>query len=185
MAANDFFSRWSKPAAVQTGLAPVPAPTIQSSVTAAPDKPKLQATEPPTLEQAQAATPADDFSAFVRPDVDPKVRNTAMKRLFSDPHFNVMDGLDIYIDDYNTPDPLPASDLARMASAQFLRLLQSEPETTQAPAGAVDSGKTPVDDAPQALAESQLQPETHRDDPDLRLQPNPEAGPASPESSTG
>ena len=36
-----------------------------------------------------------------------------MKKLFSDPHFNVMDGLDTYIDDYGKPDPLPLVDAAQ------------------------------------------------------------------------
>jgi hypothetical protein len=31
------------------------------------------------------------------------VKNAAMKKLFADPHFNVMDRLDIYIDDYSSP----------------------------------------------------------------------------------
>ena len=35
-----------------------------------------------------------------------------MKKLFSDPHFNVMDGLDTYIDDYGKPDPIPPVDAA-------------------------------------------------------------------------
>ena len=35
-----------------------------------------------------------------------------MKKLFSDPHFNVMDGLDTYIDDYGKPDPIPLVDAA-------------------------------------------------------------------------
>jgi hypothetical protein len=39
--------------------------------------------------------------------VAPEVKNAAFKKLFADPHFNVMDGLDIYIDDYSKPDPLP------------------------------------------------------------------------------
>jgi hypothetical protein len=43
----------------------------------------------------------------MKPDVDPAVQQAAMKKMFTDPHFNVMDGLDIYIDDYSKPDPLP------------------------------------------------------------------------------
>jgi hypothetical protein len=37
-----------------------------------------------------------------------------MKKLFSDPHFNVMDGLDSYIADYGKPDPIPLSMLRLM-----------------------------------------------------------------------
>jgi hypothetical protein len=61
----------------------------------------------PTLQDAQELTPQSDFTRFVQPDVPPEVKNAAMKKLFADPHFNVMDGLDIYIDDYNKPDPIP------------------------------------------------------------------------------
>jgi hypothetical protein len=38
---------------------------------------------------------APDFSAFMKPGVDPAVQQAAMKKMFSDPHFNVMEGLDI------------------------------------------------------------------------------------------
>jgi hypothetical protein len=82
----------------------------------------------PTLEDVQTLTPQSDFKRFVAADVDPQVRNAAVKKLFTDPHFNVMDGLDIYIDDYSKPDPLPLSMLRQMASAQFLKLVDEEPE---------------------------------------------------------
>src|SRR5881275_1928842 len=77
---------------------------------------------PPTLEDTQSLTKDSDFKPFLRPDVAPEVKNAALKKLFSDPHFNTMDGLDTYIGDYNTPDPLPESMLRQMASAKFLGL---------------------------------------------------------------
>ncbi len=80
----------------------------------------------PTLEDVQTLDSQSDFKRFVAADVDPQVRNAAMKKLFADPHFNVMDGLDIYIDDYSKPDPLPLSMLRKMASAQFLKLVDEE-----------------------------------------------------------
>ena len=72
---------------------------------------------PPTLDDVERLTPDADFSPFVDRLVQPEVRNAAMKKLFTDPHFNVMDGLDTYIDDYGKPDPLPESMLRQMASA--------------------------------------------------------------------
>ena len=68
---------------------------------------------PPTLDDVATLTRESDFSRFVAPGVDGDVKNAALKKLFSDPHFNVMDGLDIYIDDYSKPDPLPAVDGAQ------------------------------------------------------------------------
>jgi len=166
MAASDFFNRWSKRPDSPAPDAPQPMATSIASPSSAP-QPGPQ--DPATLEQAQRLTPQDDFRAFVRPEVAPEVRNTAMRQLFSDPHFNVMDGLDIYIDDYNRPDPLPLDDLKRMVSAQAMRLLKSESESESESATGVSAA------AGDALSESN--PENSRDDPDLRLQPNPEPGP--------
>ena len=69
-----------------------------------------------------------DFARFVAPNVDPAVRNAAMKKLFADPHFNVMDGLDTYIDDYNKFEPIPRSMLRQMVNARALGLLDDELE---------------------------------------------------------
>ncbi len=51
-----------------------------------------------------------------------------MKKLFSDPHYNVMDGLDIYIDDYGKPDPIPLEMLRRMAQSHALGLFADDEE---------------------------------------------------------
>jgi hypothetical protein len=79
---------------------------------------------------------APDFSAFMRPDVDPAVQQAAMKKMFSDPHFNVMDGLDIYIDDYSKPDPIPLEMLKRMVQSDMLNIFRKdgaeEPPSVQA-----------------------------------------------------
>ena len=82
----------------------------------------------PTLEDVRTLTPDSDFQPFMRSGVGAEVRNAAMKKLFTDPHFNIMDGLDIYIDDYSQPDPMPAGMLRKVASAQFLKLV---PELTE------------------------------------------------------
>lgn len=71
---------------------------------------------------------APDFSAFMKPDVDPAVQQAAMKKMFSDPHFNIMDGLDIYIGDYSKPDPIPLEMLKRMVQSDMLNLFRKEKE---------------------------------------------------------
>jgi len=86
----------------------------------------------PTLDDVQALTPSDSFARFVARDVSPDVRNAAMKKLFADPHYNVMDGLDIYIDDYSIASPLPAATLRQMASAKFLNLFDEAPPPADA-----------------------------------------------------
>jgi hypothetical protein len=69
---------------------------------------------------------APDFSAFMNPDVDPAVQQAAMKKMFSDPHFNIMDGLDIYIDDYSKPDPIPLEMLKRMVQSDMLNIFRKD-----------------------------------------------------------
>jgi hypothetical protein len=92
-----------------------------------------------SLDDVKLLTQDSDFKPFMARDVGPEVRNAAMKKLFADPHFNVMDGLDTYIDDYSKFDPLPESMLRQMVSAKFLKLFddeedQDEPAEAKAPA---------------------------------------------------
>ena len=82
----------------------------------------------PTMADVRELTAESDFSPFVAKNVSPEVRNSAMKKLFTDPHYNVMDRLDIYIDDYSKPDPIPESMLRQMVSAKFLNLFKEEEE---------------------------------------------------------
>ena len=84
---------------------------------------------PVTLEDVAKIDRFDpDFSAFMKPDVDPTVQQAALKKMFTDPHFNVMDGLDIYIDDYSKPDPLPPGMLERMVQSDMLNLFRKSSE---------------------------------------------------------
>ena len=122
-----FLARWSqrKALARQGGeaslpaeperAAPVPAP-VPVVAEAVPPEPAPAPEPPPTLADVAQLTPASDFSRFVARDVQPEVKNAALKTLFADPHFNVMDGLDTYIDDYGKPDPIPPEMLRQLAS---------------------------------------------------------------------
>ena len=123
-----------------------------------------QEAPPPSLEDVQNLTPQSDFTPFVARSVAPEVRNAAMKKLFSDPHFNVMDGLDIYIDDYSKSDPIPESMLRQMTSAKFLNLFDDEdkPDT----AARADTDGTPL----QSVAES---PDAPQEPLSLEHNPNP------------
>lgn len=156
----------------------------------------------PTLEDvAKLPANASDYSRFVARNVQPEVKNAALKKLFSDPHFNVMDGLDIYIDDYSRPDPLPAGMLRQLAQSQFLGLFAESPTalsnmSADQPAGMpTDASPHPLPTAtsppseacaepdpgpaptPSELAPSPLEPSPH-EDADLRLQPDPCTGPS-------
>ncbi len=82
----------------------------------------------PTLADVAALTRDSDYSPFMARGVQPDVKNAALGRLFTDPHFNVMDGLDVYIDDYGKPDPLPPGMLRQMLQSHVLGLFDDEDE---------------------------------------------------------
>lgn len=180
-------------------VAPPPqaAPERQAEAVAAPEPPP-----PPTLEDANALTPASDFTRFVKADVSPEVKNAAMKKLFSDPHFNVMDGLDVYIDDYGKPDPIPESMMKQLVSGRFLGLFRDEEREEgrgavakdEPPARARDDAEgqagnsvaqspAPATDALPAPTQA-VPPESHAH-PDLRLQQDDAAGPGEAGRGTG
>ncbi len=90
----------------------------------------------PSLADTHALTPESDFRPFMGQGVAPEVKNAAMKKLFADPHFNVMDQMDTYIDDYSQADPLPLAMLRQMNGSKFLNLFEQdapvEPSDSQA-----------------------------------------------------
>lgn len=206
---DSFFSRWSRRKAQVRGgevvAEPVPAaPAVVAAVAvpaaapvvSEPPVAEAQVPPPPTLEDAQALTPASDFSRFVAKGVSPEVRNAAVKKLFADPHFNVMDGLDIYIDDYSKPSPLSAADMAKMVSAQFLKLVDDPEDKDKKPlaadpaavpeATASDRSAEPLPATEDTRAPDAAEPEeTHDDHADLQLQPDHAPGPQGPGPGAG
>ena len=82
----------------------------------------------PTLEDVLKLTKDSDFSAYVKPGIDPNVQQAALQKLFSDPRYNIMDGLDIYIDDYSKPDPIPLEMLKKLNQSKMLGLFKTAEE---------------------------------------------------------
>ena len=145
--ADGFLGRWARrkndalqgkpleePALVVPPV-PVPLPAdvalgSTNAVVAGQETPASEAAPEPlrelSLDDAKLLTKDSDFKPFMASNVGPEVRNAAMKKLFADPHFNVMDGLDIYIDDYSISEPIPEAMLRQMTSAKFLKLFDDE-----------------------------------------------------------
>jgi hypothetical protein len=188
--ADGFLARWARrKAQVRDGVAaraepataPAPAGSVAMPVPAAADAASVMTPAVPPLPDAPAAPPVpaaapmptmddvaqlsrdSDFSRFVARGVDEGVQRAAMKKLFSDPSFNVMDGLDTYIEDYSRPDPIPQSMLRQMAQAAFLGLFDdAEGDDPKPPADGAEAAPDT------ALAATTKDPAD--DDPDLRLQ---------------
>jgi hypothetical protein len=176
MPEEGFLRRWARrKSESREGLAPEPEHAPQPAVAAAPDAAAADAalalavptpsrvevgSEPatapgstlrlPTMDDVAALGAESDFSAFVARGVDQAVRRSALKKLFADPHFNVMDKLDVYIDDYTKPSPMSEAMLASLGHAKnlFLRAVEDEPDVER-----------PAPPQVQAQAQAQQPPE--------------------------
>lgn len=106
--------RWSqRKLEAARGAPDAPPPAVAPAVPAnAPARPATAAPGPApapdevALPSIESLSFESDFAAFLRPQVDEVLKQQALKKLFSDARFNVMDGLDIYIDDYTKADPI-------------------------------------------------------------------------------
>ncbi len=183
-----------RPAAVEAASPGAPAASGAPAAPAAAEPVPL-----PTMEDVAALTRGSDYSRFVQPGVGRDVSNAAMKKLFSDPHFNVMDGLDTYIDDYGKADPIPPAMLRLMNQAVSLGLFDDEPAADPPAAAPAAAQACPDGGARTPLAQSATPPPTAPapssaasvpdpapdlcpdDDPDLRLQPDDAPGRRGPE----
>jgi hypothetical protein len=161
-----FLTRWSQRKAA--AIAPE-APTPTQAATTNPSAGAVAGAEMPGAPHPQPTLPIEpeakaelpavdsltddaDFAPFMARDVDPALRNQAMKKLFSNPHyrFEQMDKLDIYIDDYSQPDPIPLEMLRQLNQAKRLFLFEDEQEGPRDVA--TGPGRKPVP-APETLAD--------------------------------
>jgi hypothetical protein len=154
-----FLRRWSRVKSEAREDAATPA--------APPPQPKVDRREPevdacgaePTLPPLDQLTLDSDFTGFFHPKVDENLRRQALRKLFSDPHFNVMDGLDVYIDDYSKSEPIPAAMLAGLKQAQRILEWAAEKPAEKAADQRVSSDAHTADVEPATADAPQLQPE--------------------------
>ena len=156
--------RWSqrKRAAARTDTAqssPSTAPIAEvpaAAAVVAKDAAPAAIPEAAPLPPVDSLTFDSDFSAFMQPKIDEETKRAALRKLFSDPSFNVMDGLDIYVGDYTQPDPMPAGMLEKL-SAVYAMLDPVAPAQDDAAAAAklpapADAVPVPEPDGPVAAA---------------------------------
>jgi hypothetical protein len=131
MAADEFFARWAKrksDAPRDPAIAPAPDADSETAATkAVADAGQIEnsiddskARQLPSLEDVANLGHDSDYSVFMARGVDEAVKRSAMKKLFTNPHFNIMDGLDIYIGDYNKFEPITPEILAALNHAKAL-----------------------------------------------------------------
>lgn len=186
-APDGFLSRWARrKEQARAGVieAPPPPPVeapVPELAEPAPAR-EAPAAEPlPTLADVALLTRDSDYARFVASGVDDGVKRAAMKKLFSDPHYNVMDGLDIYIDDYGQPDPIPLAMLRAMNQSKVLRLFDDDEddEDEQAKQQIASVATQP---GPESTSDLLTAPDDHAD---LRLQQDDAAGQPGPDQGAG
>jgi hypothetical protein len=135
-----FLRRWARrKSESRTAVGPLPEPIAPAAAEPSPVVPvRIVEPEPerlPTMDDVARLTIDSDFSAFVARGVDAAVRRTALKKLFADPHFNAMDGLDVYIDDYTKASPVTEAMLASLQHAKqvFSRAVDALDDRQEAP----------------------------------------------------
>lgn len=138
MAEEGFLHRWSRLKSTHEAV-DEPTPVAAPPATVEEDERPL-----PTLDDVALLTPESDYSAFVAKGVDKAVQRMALKKLFADPNFAVMDGLDIYIADYNKAAPLTDAMLAALKHAPGVldRLLAKDEDEDDHPPAEGEGGPT-------------------------------------------
>lgn len=142
MSADDgenFASRWSrrkiearkteqKPAEPEpAGPNPDGAPAPHA-VTAA-NAPAADAERPlPPVESLKGL--ASDYTGFLKPGVDDGLRRSALKKLFSDPHFENFERFEAYCEDFTKGEPIPLAMLKTLEHAKGLLFDDEEKKET-------------------------------------------------------
>jgi len=140
---ESFLYRWSRRKHAAERAEEQPAQAAAPEVTAIPPGGSEGAAEaPPISPSAPLQDPAataemplppiesldglrSDYLAFFQQPVAEDLRRAALMKLFADPHFNQMDMLDVYVDDYTQFEQLPTALRMRLPSARAF-LLDSE-----------------------------------------------------------
>jgi hypothetical protein len=117
MSRESFLRRWSRRKRAATEAVPAETGPIGPGSIAGE---QIEANVPPQLPPVEGLDFDSDFKAFMHPTVDRETRNAALKKLFASPHYQVSDGLDVYVGDYSAPAELPAAMLAGLAHARGL-----------------------------------------------------------------
>ena len=163
---DNFLSRWSrrKTQARTSPAEPAPPPVAPPEPAAATEAGAAASLpgEREALPPVESLTTESDFAPFMAPEVDAELRREALKTLFADPRFNVMDMMDVYVDDYSRPDPIPESWLAKMEQMSWRgdrggrdrEEAERRKAAEQAQAQAQAPGDAPTEDAPAGAAES-------------------------------
>jgi hypothetical protein len=132
-----FLDRWSRRKLEQAEEKPAPPPD------------KVQQEEPAVvLQPIEELNPDSDFVPFMNPKVDGETRRAALKKLFTDAHFNVPDPFEAYSEDYTVSETIPLEMLKTLNHAQKLLFDDPQKKVEAAAAAAAPSDGLHADTSP-------------------------------------
>jgi len=86
-----------------------------------------KAEEPaPVLPPVESLTPEAELSGFMHPKVKEELRRLALKKLFSDPHFNLPDPFEAYSGDWTGGEPISPELLATLNQARSVLFTEEQ-----------------------------------------------------------
>jgi uncharacterized protein DUF3306 len=103
----------------------------------------------PVLPPLDKLTPESDFTGFMHPKVEDALRRAALKKLFSDPHFNVPDPFEPYSGDWTVGEPISEEMLATLNQARTLLFDKDETKREDQQVAGTQDGATPSEDKPE------------------------------------
>lgn len=150
MSRESFLKRWARRKQAAVGGLPGETGVTEAGTM---DPEPVESDVPPQLPTLETLDAESDYSGFMHSKVDPEIRNAALKKLFAGPHYQMSDGLDVYIGDYSAPAELPAAMLAGLAHARtLLAAAHSADGPAASGASAPDRAEPDQSPAPAALA---------------------------------
>jgi hypothetical protein len=110
-----FLGRWSR----LKHQAAAEAAALEAPLEESPDVPASPVpdavVEPPPLESLNFES---DYRGFLGDKVDEGLKRAALKKLFHTEHFNTMDGLDVYTEDFSVFEPMSRSMVEQLAHSR-------------------------------------------------------------------
>jgi hypothetical protein len=88
-------------------------------------------TPAPALPPVEQLTPESDFKDFMHPKVKEELRRLALKKLFTDPHFNLPDPFEPFSGDWTVGEPISPELLATLNQARTVLLNEPEKKTAE------------------------------------------------------
>ena len=92
----------------------------------------------PMVPPVDKLTPDSDFAAFMNPKVKDELRRLALKKLFSDPHFNIPDPFEPFSGDWTVGEPIPEEMLATLNQARRLLFTEQDKKPAAEPQASVE-----------------------------------------------